>query len=391
MNLVVGSLVAAALVVQDLPVTGSVVFGIQFVVLGTVFAAIAAVAAQITENARVASGLTGAAIGVAFTLRAAGDIGDGTLSWASPIGWVQKTRPFAGETWWPFLVAIAAAGAIAALAVWLTVHRDVGAGLLASRAGPSRATASLGRPVGLAFRLQRASLLWWCVGVMALGLLYGSVADQIDDFVEDNEAMREFLAHSGSASLTDSFLATTLLILALIGSGFAVQSVLRLRSEEVALRAELVLVAGASRRAWTASHLVVALAGSAVVVALGGCGVGLSYGVIVGDLGQVPRLAAAALVQLPAVWVLEGVAFVLFATSPRAAAVSWAALGFCFVVGFLGDVLDLPGWMRDVSPFEHAPLVPGENFTIGPLIVTLLIVVALLSTGGIAVERRDIL
>ncbi|MGD9998336.1 MAG: ABC transporter permease, partial [Ilumatobacteraceae bacterium] len=137
MNLVVGSLVAAALVVQDLPVTGSVVFGIQFVVLGTVFAAIAAVAAQITENARVASGLTGAAIGVAFTLRAAGDIGDGTLSWASPIGWVQKTRPFAGETWWPVLVAIAAAGAIAALAVWLTVHRDVGAGLLASRAGPS--------------------------------------------------------------------------------------------------------------------------------------------------------------------------------------------------------------------------------------------------------------
>jgi ABC-2 type transport system permease protein len=390
MNVVTGALVGAGLVAEGLPVTGSVVFGLHLAVLGVVFGAIASVAAQVTEVARVASGLTGAVLGVAFALRAAGDMGDGTLSWASPIGWVQKARPYANERWWPLLVAGGAAAAIQALAVRLSMRRDAGAGLLASRSGPASASPALGRPLGLALRLQRASLLWWGIGVLALGLVYGSVADQIDEFVQDNEAMRDFVARSGGASLTDSFLGTTLLILALIAAGFAVQSVLRLRSEETALRAEPVLVAGASRRTWAGSHLAVAMAGSTLVVVLGGCGLGLAYGLIIGDLGQVPRLAAASLVQVPAVWVLIGSSFALVGLAPRASAAAWGSVFVCFVVGFLGEVLRLPRWLRDVSPFEHAPLVPAEHLSVMPLVVTALVAAALLAAGAVGLRRRDI-
>ena len=67
-----------------------------------------AVAAQITENTRVVYAIGGLVLGAAFVLRAVGDIGDGTISWLSPIGWAQKTRPFAGDVWWPFLIVIGA-------------------------------------------------------------------------------------------------------------------------------------------------------------------------------------------------------------------------------------------------------------------------------------------
>ena len=51
-----------------------------------------------------------------------------------------------------------------------------------------------------------------------LGLVYGSVANDLEDFLADNDALRDVLARSGT-NLIDSFFGTTLLILAIVGSG----------------------------------------------------------------------------------------------------------------------------------------------------------------------------
>ena len=64
------------------------------------FAATAAVAAQVAESARGANGLAVAVLGGAFALRAIGDAGPHWLSWLSPLGWGQACAPFAGERWW---------------------------------------------------------------------------------------------------------------------------------------------------------------------------------------------------------------------------------------------------------------------------------------------------
>jgi hypothetical protein len=97
MNRVIGGLIAAALIGRRLPVAGSFVLGASSMALGMFFSAVALATSQVTENSHVASGLAGAVLGVAFMLRALGDIADGRLSWLSPIGWSQKSRPFAGD------------------------------------------------------------------------------------------------------------------------------------------------------------------------------------------------------------------------------------------------------------------------------------------------------
>ena len=89
MNLVVGALVALTLIAQHLPVAGSIAFGLSFTMIGLVFACVAVVVAQVTENTRVVYGVAGALLGAAFVLRAVGDIGDGTISWLSPIGGIS--------------------------------------------------------------------------------------------------------------------------------------------------------------------------------------------------------------------------------------------------------------------------------------------------------------
>ena len=54
MNLVVGVLIAAVLIAQGMPLAGSVVFGVSFILIGLVFGGVALLAAQVTESTHVA-------------------------------------------------------------------------------------------------------------------------------------------------------------------------------------------------------------------------------------------------------------------------------------------------------------------------------------------------
>jgi ABC-2 type transport system permease protein len=390
MNVAVGVVVTLGLIAQDLPVTGSLVFGASFTALGFVFAGIALVAAQVTENTRVVYGTGGALLGLAFVLRAIGDSGDGTLSWLSPIGWVQASRAYAGERWWPLALALVAAVVLVAAARALAARRDLGAGLVAPRPGPPAASRRLAGPIGLAFRLQRGSLAGWTAGLFLGGLAYGSLGDAIEDLVRDNEALADLLTSGGGASLTDAFFGSALLMLALIGCGYAIGSAQRLRVEETTQLVEPLLAAAVSRRRWAASHLIVALTGSVVVLGAAGLGAGAAFAIVSGDASQVPRLLSAALVHVPAVWVLVGLAAALFGLAPRAESATWAALGLCLVIGPLGNVLSLPGWLTAVSPFEHTPQLPAADLAVAPLAILLAIAAGLMTMGLAAFRHRDL-
>src|SRR5690606_16623367 len=117
-------------------------------------------------------------------------------------------------------------------------------------------------------------------------------------------------------SITDAFLATALLMLALIGTGFTVSAVLRLRGEETAGRADSLIAASVSRRVWATSHLVVAVLGTFVVVGSGGATLGLGYGLAGGQLDEVARLFGSSIVMVPAALVLGGVTFLLVGVAP---------------------------------------------------------------------------
>jgi ABC-2 type transport system permease protein len=390
MDVLLGALVTLTLVAQGLPTVGSVVFGLSFTLFGFLFAAATLVAAQVSENTRVVYGMTGAALGTSFVLRAIGDIGNGAISWLSPIGWAQKTRPFAGEQWWPVALIVAATAVTIAVAVALSGRRDVGGGLVAPRAGRAHAAPSLGKPAGLALRLQRGSVVGWSIGILLTGVAYGSIADSINDFVKDNKALTDIIAARGGASLADSYLAMSFRVLALVGAGFAIQSALRLRSEETALHAEQILATPVSRRRWASGHLVVAFTGSLVVMMVAGLSVGISDAAVTGDVAVVRTAFGAALAYTPAVWVLVGLTVALIGVAPRASAAGWGYLAVCFVTAMFGQLLEFPSWLTDLSPFQHVPQFPAADFAAGPLLALTGLAAALTAVGLAGLRRRDI-
>jgi ABC-2 type transport system permease protein len=390
LDVAVGLGAMLCLLACGLPVAGSVVLGVSFSVVGALFLGITAITAQVTENPRVATGMAGGLLGLAFVLRAVGDIGDGTVSWLSPIGWGQKARPYAGERWSPLVLTAVVAGVLVVTAGRLSTRRDFGSGLLRSRGGPAQATASLGGPVGLAMRLGRGTVLWWAVAVAAVGVAYGSVADSIEEFVADNQAIADMIARSGGASLTDSYLATSLLLLALMAAAAALQALSRVHGEEAGGRAEAVLSTAVSRGRWLGSHLLVALCAGVGALGAAGLGIGLTYGIVAGDLGKTPEVVLAAFLYTPAVALLLAVATLLFGIAPRRAALAWLPLIGCAVVGLFGPLLRLPAWLVGLSPFERTPQLPAQHLRTGALLAIGALAAALIAAGFAAFRRRDV-
>jgi ABC-2 type transport system permease protein len=116
----------------------------------------------------------------------------------------------------------------------------------------------------------------------------------------------------------------------------------------------------------------------------------VGYAVTGGGAGQITRLLGAAMVYVPAVWVLAGLAAMLFGLVPRSTAVAWVGLVGCLVVGMFGALLELPAWVRGISPFEHTPAMPGEAFRLVPVLAVLLVGTALTGVGLAAFRSRDL-
>ena len=389
-NALLAAATSLALMLLDLPTAGSIGFVASMGAVGFIFASVGIVAAQITENSSTVYGIGGAVLGVAYLLRAAGDIGEGTLSWLSPIGWAQRMRPFADERWWPLLLFVGATIFLLAAGFALMARRDEGAGLVAARPGLPRASSGLLRPAGFALRMRRGLLIGWTAGLFVGGLAMGSFGEEVGDLVGDSDLAKNVIGQTGGAGLVDSFFASILLIMAMIGTVYAVQSALRMRSEESAGRLEPLLATATSRWRWAGAQIFTTIAGVTLVLAACGLGAGISHAIRSDDSGELPRLLGAQLASLPAVWVVAGIATALFGLVPRAAPLAWVALGGCLFIGILGPLLQLPDWAMDLSPFNHVPKVPSADLSAEPLIWLTVVAAVLIAIGLAGFRRRDI-
>ncbi len=396
-NLIAVVLAVALLAAGGLPAAGALAFGLAEAGCGMVFAGVAAIAAQISGTARGARGVAITVLGVSFLLRGIGDSGGSHglswLTWLSPIGWAELVRPFAGDRWWVLALPAAATVAAVAIAFWLTGRRDQGAGLIQPRPGPATAGRLLTGPAGLAWRLQRGTIAGWAGGFVAGGLAIGVVANGIGKLLGSGAALHQALSKiGGQAGLTSTYLAACMSLLGLAAAAYAVSAVLRMRSEETEQRVEPLLAGPVSRLRWGSSQLLIALAGTIVVLLAGGVGVGLGYGAATSDLGtQLARMLGAALAQVPAALAVGAVGAALVGFLPRAAvAGGWTALAICGFIGVFGPALNLSQSVLDISPFTHVPKLPGGSFSAVPLLWLSAFAVVLAAAGLAGLRRRDI-
>ncbi|MET8200206.1 ABC transporter permease [Micromonospora taraxaci] len=403
-NTLAAVLLVFALVGAGLPLAGSVAAAGAIGGVGVAFTAIAAVTAQLSVTSRGANALAAATVGISFVLRAAGDVlgdqsADGTRvqsawpSWISPLGWGNQVRAFGGERWWVLALPVALLLAGVAVAYALAERRDQGAGLIAPRRGPASAAPRLLSPAGLAWRMQRGTLLGWAVGLAVLGFSMGIAADEFNAMIDQNPAAAEAInAMGGGGVLVDAYLAAMLGLFALTIGAYVVQALLRVRGDEADGVLEAVLATAVSRTRWLGTQVLAATLGAVALLLLAGLTTGLGYGLVTDDpLGQALDLGGAALLRLPALLVVAGVVTTLFGLLPRWSVVlSWTVLLVFLLLGQLGAVLKLPQAALDLSPYTHVPSVPAVDPEALPLVVLTAVAAVLLAVGVTAFRRRDV-
>jgi ABC-2 type transport system permease protein len=403
-NAVLSLLVTAGLLAAGLGGEGAVNTGLAVGAVGAVFVGVAAVLAQLVSTSRTANGAAAGMVGVAFVVRGIGDalgtpsadllhVESSWVSWLSPIGWAQQTDPFTDANPLPLLIHAVVALALGASAIAIRNRRDIGWSLVGERVGRQHAT-RWGRTLpGLAWRLQRGALLGWCLGGAALGLIAGILGPVVADVAADNTSLAELIGRlvpGSQPAILDVFTAALMGISGVLAAAAGVQAVLRLWTEESEGRGELVLSASVGRVRWLLTTLTVGFS-SVVTVALttgitAGLAVAASSGVM--TLGS---LIVAALAHVPAALVFVALTAVVLATVPRlTTALGWGLLIAGLVVGQLGDLLRLPGWLQAMSPFHHSAALPVESFDPAATLILLSIAAALGAVATRGYRRRDL-
>ena len=395
-----GLLIAALCLILPplgLPAAGSAALALAIGTCGLAFTGVTLAAAQLTSGARSARGLALCVLGVSFLARAVGDAtgasGPSWLTWMLPLGWTELLRPFSGERWWVLALPLALFAACVWLAFSLAARRDHGAGLFPDRPGRPAASAALSGPLPLAWRLQWPALAGWAAGFAVMFAVSGAAAKGLGQLVGTSSALnKEFTRIGGQSAIVDAYLAALMLLAGLTAAAYGVSAVLRSHAEETAGRADPVLAGAVGRVRWGLSHLLVACAGTALLVAVAGVAAGLGYGLSAGGAAhQTARMLGAGIAQFPAALVIIGVALLAVGVAPDAcAAIAWSAVGLAVLLGIFGQALRLSHWVLDVSPFTHAPRLPGGTVSGVSILVLIVITTALCVTGFTALRRRDI-
>jgi ABC-2 type transport system permease protein len=195
----------------------------------------------------------------------------------------------------------------------------------------------------------------------------------------------------GMSALVDGYLAFLAVFSGYLTAAYVVFAVQTLRTEEGRGRAEAVLATATSRRAWAGSHLLVVAAGAALIMVVTGVGTGVAAAAVTGTWEMVGQVTLAHLNLLPAVLAVLGLCALLYGWAPRLLApVGWALVAIMVLVGNFAALLDLPAWVRDLSPLSHPAQVPVEEAQALPLVALSGLALAGVAVGLLGLARRQV-
>ena len=175
---------------------GNFLLGLGLASCGFMFASIAAVVSQLSDNTRSATILAYLIFGIMYIARMITDVTDSHYTWFVPLGWVEKLSTYQQNNWLPVILMLILSVILVLIAFYLNLHRDLGSGLIATKPGRASASPLLHDPLTLFWRLNRVSILVWFFGILILGMTYGSIFNTIGDIVKTNPMFKQLLSTS---------------------------------------------------------------------------------------------------------------------------------------------------------------------------------------------------
>lgn len=399
-NSLLGVFYSVGLTAANMPgasIEGNWLIGIGLASTGLLFGFLGLLMAQIADHAASATGLAYTLFGISYLARMVTDVQHPRLTWWSPLGWVEKLAPYNDANWIPVWLSLATALLLFSLAVMANNRRDLGAGALTTRPGKRQASAFLRGPLSLLWRRQRNIILAWLLAVIIFGVAYGTVFNTIGNILKTNPTMQQVfgaaMVHEANHKVLLSFTSLLAVVMAAVATIPGIQLILKAHTDETRGWLEAVYARPVSRTRLFFSYIGPAFLTSTLAY-IGGLG-GI---VVMGDasLDHVKDGISAhefwqgIAGQLPEIWVFLGIAVLLVGCWPRIKTLTWLYLALGFVSVYMGSLLKLPNWVKNVTPAGWMPRIPQHtvNWTTFSWMVVLAIV--LIIVGWLGYRRRDL-
>ncbi|GKT03627.1 ABC transporter permease [Furfurilactobacillus entadae] len=398
-NLGLGLLYSVGLQFANLTGTnsnGNFVLGIGLGLNGLLFGLLAILCAQLAASSRAATGLSYGLFGITYMMRLVTDVSHPAYTWLSPFGWVEKFSTYRANNWWPAALIVITSIILILGAIGLRAHRDLNAGIIASRPGPARASALLSGPLGLFWRLERNLICAWLIGLIIFGAMYGSVFNTVANVLQSNPLTAKLLsdpqtATAATTSVLKAFIAVLMIVFTTVSAIPGLQILYRLTTDEHRGTLETVFARPIAR--W---RLNITLLGLGVLTSLAALIASVSGLAIAANTVLTHPLSTtifyhAILANIPPLLIMIGIGAILVGWWPRWTPVIWGYLGLAFGIGYFGRLFNLAHWVPKLTPFGYIGNVPSVAIDWPTFWWQLAIAVALMVVGWLGYQRRDLI
>lgn len=349
---------------------------------------------QIFSEASTTKGMTFGLLGLLYIVRMLTDVTNLSIGWFNPLSWSYLAFPYVKghENWLAVFLTFLLAFLILGISYILELKRDVGVGYLPERKARLHGKKGhFGFP-GLVLNLEKKMIIGWLLASFVLGLVYGSMFGQMDQFISSNKTVKElFVGNETAASaIRGNFMVTLFSILSILIAAFGVILLTKMVSEERKNRLEALYALPLSRLKVYSTYLLIAILSVILAQFLA------LFGIFIEQLGNKNALSFLEIMKSGMIW-LVAVIFVLAILSlllglvPRLAELIWVYLAFLLFMTYLGKLLSLPKWLENLSIYNYIPKLPVEKMNLPTVLFILILSVFLVLLGFGAYRRRDLI
>lgn len=398
LNLIMAVLLALSIEVQNVAglnhLESNFLFAFTTSAQGFLWGMFALLFGQIFSEASTTKGMTFGLLGLLYIVRMLTDVTNLSIGWFNPLSWSYLAFPYVKghENWLAVFLTFLLAFLILGISYILELKRDVGVGYLPERKARLHGKKGhFGFP-GLVLNLEKKMIIGWLLASFVLGLVYGSMFGQMDQFISSNKTVKElFVGNETAASaIRGNFMVTLFSILSILIAAFGVILLTKMVSEERKNRLEALYALPLSRLKVYSTYLLIAILSVILAQFLA------LFGIFIEQLGNKNALSFLEIMKSGMIW-LVAVIFVLAILSlllglvPRLAELIWVYLAFLLFMTYLGKLLSLPKWLENLSIYNYIPKLPVEKMNLPTVFFILILSVFLVLLGFGAYRRRDLI
>lgn len=369
--------------------TGSLLYATNLSAIGILFGFITLVIAQIAPTVSGTKGMAIAMLMLSYFIRAIGDGLDNDLSLLSPLGWLSRTYPYADNHWWPFGLIMLLLVICIPSAIILKIKRDINSGYLPEKTGHTHLKRYMKSPLGLQMRLQRTLFVSFACGLFLLGLSYGSIFGTLDTFFEDNPLLKQMLNGKGD-NYAEQFLPTLMVVMAMVSTIPTLISLFRFKTDNQHGYTLMLLANPMTRLTYFSSYIILSIINAIIMIFLASLGLYIGQYFVMAQPLSLFSVITSGVIYIPAILTFVALGILVLGISNKLTSMVYAYLAYCFVVVYIGNLLNVREWLKNLTPFHHIPQIPIDDFTVLTLLILIILTVFITVCGLLLFQRKDL-